>query len=150
MGELGIDIKLLVAQVINFLLFFYIFKKFIAKPFLDYLVEQKKIKEDEDFILAEAKKKSSKILTDAKREANKLKEEILKQAKIEAEEMKLKAKRQLEEEKMMIYKEAKRKTVEVASVIAKTVLKEFIDEKLQGELLKNLFNKFEKSRSYEN
>jgi len=42
MEGLGVDVKLLIAQVINFLLFFYIFKKYLAKPFQKYLDEETK------------------------------------------------------------------------------------------------------------
>ena len=41
MENLGIDLKLMIAQSINFLLFFFIVKKFIAKPFTNFLEEEK-------------------------------------------------------------------------------------------------------------
>ena len=41
MENLGIDIKLLIAQMINFGLFFFIIKKFVTKPFLNFVEDEK-------------------------------------------------------------------------------------------------------------
>jgi F0F1-type ATP synthase membrane subunit b/b' len=41
MENLGIDGKLLSAQLINFILFFIIYKKYIAKPFMAFLKKEK-------------------------------------------------------------------------------------------------------------
>ena len=42
MDKLGIDVKLLIAQLVNFGLFFFIFQKFIAKPFLGLIKSEEK------------------------------------------------------------------------------------------------------------
>jgi F0F1-type ATP synthase membrane subunit b/b' len=44
MENLGIDLKLIVAQLVNFGIFFFVFQKFISKPFLAHL---KKKQEEE-------------------------------------------------------------------------------------------------------
>ena len=41
MENLGIDIKLLIAQLINFGIFFFIIAKFVAKPFTKFLNEER-------------------------------------------------------------------------------------------------------------
>ena len=46
MENLGIDVKLLIAQVVNFALFLFIFHRFISKPFLRFLDSEKKKDEE--------------------------------------------------------------------------------------------------------
>ncbi len=45
MENLGVDIKLLIAQLVNFLLFLYIFKKFVSNSFETFLKEERKKEE---------------------------------------------------------------------------------------------------------
>ena len=46
MENLGINVKLIIAQIINFALFFLIYKKFIAKPFVNFINGEKKKEEE--------------------------------------------------------------------------------------------------------
>jgi F0F1-type ATP synthase membrane subunit b/b' len=39
MDKFGLDIKLLIAQVTNFAIFFFVFKKFMAKPFAQFVAD---------------------------------------------------------------------------------------------------------------
>lgn len=41
MEALGLDAKLLIAQIVNFVIFYFIFQKFVAKPLLEYIKKQK-------------------------------------------------------------------------------------------------------------
>ena len=110
MDKLGLDIKQIVAQLINFILFFLIFKKFIARPFARFLDEEKaKAKETETALARirleeeqlavrrnqlneEMKTEFDKAMKEAKKEADILKKELIIEAKKEAEEIKNKGK----------------------------------------------------------
>src|SRR3990167_10047164 len=72
MENLGIDIKLLIAQVINFGLFFILFKKFIAKPFLNLIKEE----EDNEQKKEQLKEKLQKQDEEIESKRNSFKEEI--------------------------------------------------------------------------
>jgi len=87
MENLGIDLKLMIAQSINFLLFFFIVKKFIAKPFTNFLEEEKNKEKEKQKLLEEAQKieenlkiKEQKIKEEANREMKKIIEETKKNA----------------------------------------------------------------------
>ncbi|MDO8609962.1 MAG: ATP synthase F0 subunit B [bacterium] len=160
MENLGIDPKLLLAQVINFLLFFFIIKKFIVKPFNLFLDQEKKQDKDKEEALAtikkteeeivikeqklteKAKKEMNLMLDQAKKDSEQVKSEMLKQAEIEAEGVKTKMKKQLEEERDSLYKELKEKIADVSMSVVTQSLSEALDEtdkkKVTQRILKNL------------
>lgn len=159
MEGLGIDWKLLIAQLINFGLFFYVFKKFLAKPFVNF-IEEEKVKElekekalqkakklEEEFIQKEeeirekAKKEAQVIVNEAKQAAEKVKEGLLSQAREEAEEIKQRTKKQLDIERDLLYGEVKDKIAKLSFLIVRDALKDMLPEevkrKITEQILKN-------------
>lgn len=162
MESLGIDIKLLLAQIINFVLFFLIFKKFIAKPFSNFLnieinkeKEKEKILEDlrkkeEDLILKE-KKAQEKIkeqfdtaIINAKKEALIVKDDIIVTSKKEADSIILKGKKQIEDERITMQKEVKRNVVDLSVFLVQKALNNFLTPDLQKKLTQHILKNFSK------
>ena len=163
MENLGIDVKLLIAQIINFGLFFLIIKRFIAKPFLQFVNQEKKneaekekltkqmLKQEEDYknkekeLQSKIKKEISLVLTQAKQDAQKIKIEMLEQAKIEAEAVKVSAHHEMEKEKEALYHQVKSKVSELSLMIVNKALTDSLDEdsrrKVSSEILNNLGKK---------
>ena len=56
MENLGIDGKLLLAQMINFALFFILVKQFMVKPFTSFLNQERKNEEEKNRMLEKLKK----------------------------------------------------------------------------------------------
>ena len=159
MENLGIDPKLIIAQVINFALFFFLFKKFMAKPFAKFLVDEKnkdlekeksllKIKKMEEeagkkeqVAKEKIKKEEALVLAEAKKQAMKVKEDILAQATEEAEEIKKKAKKQTEIEKEELFAQVKDKVTKLSFVIINEALKDALPtetkKKITEQILKN-------------
>jgi F-type H+-transporting ATPase subunit b len=159
MENLGIDGKLLLAQVINFVLFYILVKQFIVKPFTSFLNQERKNEEDksrmidklkkseEAGIMAEAKMKEKMkrefdvLFTDAKKEAANLRADLIKQAEIDAEEIRNKNKKILEDEKNLLYREVKDKIIKTSLMIVENTLKDSLDEasrkKITGAIIKN-------------
>src|SRR5438067_1705685 len=99
MEQLGIDFKLFIAQVTNFLIFFFIFKKFIVKPLNQTIEKEKKKEAEKEKILKdletqhqrmveeetkwrkELEKEKDKILAETKKVADQIKIETINQAK---------------------------------------------------------------------
>jgi hypothetical protein len=120
MESLGVDIKLLLAQIINFFLFFLIFKKFVAKPFSQFLISEKKKEEEKEKILAELKQKEEnfvkekdkeikklnteqqRMIKELKEEIKKTREKMLNEAKKEAEIIVAKAQSKIETERQKL------------------------------------------------
>ena len=159
MENLGIDGKLMVAQLVNFVLFFIIFKKFIAKPFAKFLTQERKNEKEKELLLDKLKKgeeelmKTEKVMKDkirkertvilekAQKEAQDVKEEILQEAKKEADVIKLKAKKELEDERNKLYQDVKNKVADLSLLLIQTALNEYLDEdskkKITSYILKN-------------
>lgn len=162
MENLGIDIKLLIAQIINFGLFFLIIKKFVAKPFLQFINQEKKIaeekeklkkqleKQEEEYknkekeLQSKIKKEMSLVLTQAKQDGQKIRQEMLEAAKTEAETIKAAGRQETEKEKQAMYHQVKEKVSELSLLIVNKAL-DSLDEgskrKVSEEILKNLGKK---------
>lgn len=162
MESLGIDIKLLLAQIINFVLFFFIFKKFIAKPFSKFLnleVDKEKEKEkilidlrkkEEDLINKE-KKAQEKMkeefdvaIKNAKKEALLVKDDIISTSKKEADSIILKGKKQVEDERLTMQKEVKKNVVDLSVFLVQKALNNFLTPDLQRKLTQHILKNFSK------
>lgn len=162
MESLGIDIKLLLAQIINFILFFFIFKKFIAKPFSNFLnleinkeKEKEKILEDlrtkEENLILKEKKAQEKIkeqfdtaIKNAKKEALIVKDDIIVTSKKEADLIILKGKKQVEDERITMQKEVKRNIVDLSVFLVQKALNNFLTPDLQKKLTQHILKNFSK------
>jgi F-type H+-transporting ATPase subunit b len=141
-------------------LFFFLFKKFISKPFAKFLDVEKQKEKDKEKIL-EAVKKQEEIMVakedEWRKRMKKENEDILKKATVSAhavrEEMIVKAtkdasviiekaKKQLEEEHSKLNQEAADKVAKLSLLIVQKSLKDYLDEesekKVTAYILKNL------------
>jgi F-type H+-transporting ATPase subunit b len=105
--NLGIDWKLLVAQIINFLVLLFVLWKFAYGPIVAMLEKrQKKIEQG----LKDAEKSHKKLLESAEKE-----KEVLRQARTEAKEIVEKAKEQAERSRSEMAVEAKTQAEKIIS-----------------------------------
>lgn len=163
MENLGIDPKLLIAQLINFGLFFFIYKKFIAGPFVSVMKEEKKkdaerkkmieevAKQKETLVLAEktAKdeihKKTEESLKAVRHAAELEKASLIKKAHEESAEIVKRAGKQLEDEKVQMEKQYKETLAKMSVMTVEHALKDFLTEDMQKQInakvLTNLQNK---------
>jgi F-type H+-transporting ATPase subunit b len=158
--KLGIDLKLLIAQAVNFLILLAILTKLVYKPILGVLDKRKKmiednvknteeietrlakIEEEKDKIMSEASEKAMAAVEKAKKEAEEEKQKILVNAKKEISSLAERYRGQLKEEKKQMLQEIKG---EVAALIVqsseKIIRKEFkkddqsrLEEAIKDEL----------------
>lgn len=164
MEALGIDIRLIIAQLINFLLFFYLFKKIFAKPFLKFITEQKNIQKEKERILKELQEKEANInlkekeilsaastqalniINEAKKNANTIKEESISKTLTETQDIKEKAKKQIEEDRKKMEKEIYDQILKTSEAITKKVISEFVTDNKQEQIIDNLFEKISKNQ----
>ncbi len=162
MENLGIDIKLLVAQLINFTLFFILFQKFMSKPFMNFLKKERKMAEEKENTLvtlkkqedemasmeqemrSKVKKEIDQMLNQAKGAAEKAKQDILAQAQKEADQIVVKAKSQLEIERDQLYKEVKNKTVDVGMMLIRDALKDYLTDDAKKALTQHILDNVSK------
>jgi len=146
MENLGIDAKLLIAQAINFVLFFLIVKKFIIKPFNQFVDEEKTkekktelmrktIEKQTEIMLIEEKefkqkmkKEMQAVLESAKKDGQAIKNEMLLQTNKELEALKEKVQTQLAQERKALEQEAKNKLVEMSLLVVNRSLQSVLDD----------------------
>lgn len=156
MESLGIDPKLLIAQVINFSLFLFIFYKFISKPFIKFLDNEKKKDEDirkahekalkqtadlekkENELKQLLKQERDKVIDKAKKDAEVVKQQILEEARDQGEKIKQKALKQVELEKENIYRDAREKVNELSFYLVNNALKDVLTDELRKKITQQI------------
>ena len=159
MSGLEINWKILIGQIVNFAILFFILKLLIYKPFLSLLkTRREKIEEGVNkSIQAEEKlgelrdlkekmerendDKKKEVLLKAQEEAKKRSEESAKKAEEEKEALLLKARKEAEAIKEKEAEATKRKTIDNAFLLTEKLLKESIDEKKGKEISEDFLSK---------
>lgn len=152
MESLGIDPKLLIAQAVNFAIFFILFSRFIAKPFMQFLHKERKLEEERQDLSNTLKKKEEEYVTKEKKMRQEMKKEldsVLQQARIDAEQIKKemiqqaqseadiiidRARKQIEEEKASLYKDVKNQSADLSILLINKALKNYLNEETQKKL----------------
>ncbi|KKP61404.1 MAG: F0F1 ATP synthase subunit B [Candidatus Roizmanbacteria bacterium GW2011_GWA2_34_18] len=169
MENLGIDGKLLLAQIINFVLFFILVKKFVVKPFTAFLNQERKNEEEKNSLLEKLKKSEEATLESEKRakenmkkefdalfiqskkEAQNLRADLIKEAEGDAQEIRNKSKKLLEEEKKALYREVKDKIVKTSLMIVEKAFLESLDESSRKQVTNFIIKNYQgKLKVYEN
>ncbi|MFA5714190.1 MAG: hypothetical protein WC998_00435 [Candidatus Paceibacterota bacterium] len=156
MSALEIDWKVLIGQIVNFAILFFVLKIFVYKPFLSLLKTRRdkieeginKSAEAEERLsrMEEMKKKmeeknedeKKKVLIAAESEAKKRIAESMQKAEEEKSQLLVKARKEAEEIKEKESEEVKKRTIENVFALTEKLLKEKIDEK-EGKKIANEF-----------
>lgn len=154
LNELGFNATLFVAQIINFVIIFFILKKIMYKPVLDIIQKRDKeikkgFKDKEDAeimlqqaeekevkIISNAQKNAEKIVSDAKLEANEAKAQIEEGSKKEAERIINQARETIAQESKIAEDHLTNKIGTIAIGLVEKSLKGVFGKKEQGLILK--------------
>ncbi|MDP3245093.1 MAG: F0F1 ATP synthase subunit B [bacterium] len=160
LSKLGIDWRLLIAQLINFLILLFVLYKFLYKPVLKMLQDRttriensladaqriekeiKQIEEDRLNKMAEARKESQRIIEEAKGQAEKVKHELLANAQKESLEIVEAGKQQLKNQQETLMKEARKSIAALVVEAARQVLGDVVDEKIDKAINEATIKKF--------
>ncbi len=153
LSKLGINWKLLIAQLVNFAILFYILKRFAYQPIIKILNERTKkiekglkdteeakrrlqeIAEQEREILNRARAEAQKIIVKAEEVGQENKENLVNQARLQAERIIAEAKAEIELEKAKMLREVKAEVAQLVISATEKVLGEKIDEKKDREII---------------
>ncbi len=159
LNQFGFDLKLFAAQIVNFLVIAFVFKRFLYKPLLAVLNKrkttikkglldaekaQKALEEAEskkDEILSKAGKEAERIINEAKNQAASSRELMLEETKNEIASMMEATKAQIELEKENFTKEAKNMSLELSRQILSSTIENLFDRKEQETLIKKSLTK---------
>jgi len=153
MNGLGIDWKILVGQIINFLILLWILNKFVIKPFLALLDKRQKqiaegIKKSEEadqslqkakLIIREAEaaaeKRAKEIIAAAEKRAKEKSQEILITAEQEKQKIIKNAQETAKLEIIRLRQQSQKEMIEIAFAAAQKFLAEKINEETDKKLL---------------
>ncbi len=154
LNEFGFDWRLFVAQLVNFLVIAYLFKRFLYKPVMTTLKKREdaidqglkdaekaskaleKAESEKDTILEEASKEAERVLNEARNAATTARDEILEDTRKESERIIADAKEQINLEREHFAKEAKGMALELAQKVLEQSIIGLFDEKTQQQLIK--------------
>jgi F-type H+-transporting ATPase subunit b len=154
LAKLGIDWKLFVAQIVNFVILLIILRRFVYRPMLAFLEERTtridKGLKDADLArkkLGEMERKEKEVLDQAKKEAQKMLEKAELIGKQNYEKMLSKATddvkllmhqsaQKMELERVKMLNEAKAQLADLIILTTEKVLREKVDAQKESELIK--------------
>lgn len=158
-GKLGVDWKLLIAQIINFLVLLAILYKFLYKPVLEMMQkrtrrieeglekaeeiekELAKTKENYNKEISRAKKEANEIIVKARDLAEEKKKEILAKTEEKIAQITEKEKIKIEMQKMQVAKEIKAEVADLLTLSMQKILGERGDLKLDKNLIEKTLSK---------
>lgn len=160
--EFGIDIRLLTAQIVNFLIILYLLKRFAYKPILEVLKKREemikdslakaqetqrlfeKAQEEEKKMLNKAYEQASQILEETKREQENMLLESEKITKKRVDKMMQEAKVQITFETQQAEENLTGRVSELALKILKKALSEHVSNKEQEIFMQNVVKNLRK------
>lgn len=158
----GVNPILLAAQIVNFLIIFFVLKKFLYKPILDLLKKRQTIIKDglkqaedariklekvvieERNILVQAQLQSKKIIEDAKQESIEITKQMNENAKKQTEKILNDAKEQIARESAETEKRLALSTSKLAVKFLEKALEKFFSSKEQKEVISLALKKIKK------
>jgi len=158
-NNFGIQPYLLVAQIVNFLILFYLLKRFAFKPIITILEKRRreielglknaeegkqaleKALEEEKKILQKAQTEAQKIINDSKNQADRMSEDIKMQTKMQVENMLQDARTQREREE----KEMEKRIALSAARLAVDMVQEAIEGVFTENEQKEALQRFTKN-----
>lgn len=159
LAKLGIDWKLLLAQLVNFLIVFFVLKKFAYKPILSILDKRtakiekgledakeagkrlEEITEKEKAVLAQAKKEAQQIIKASEEQAKANAISIVLEARNQNEKLTLSAKKQIEQEKERMILEIKKEISDLVIEATEKIIEQKLDREKDAELIKRSLEK---------
>ncbi len=159
----GVSPVLLVAQIVNFIIIFFVLKKFLYKPVLELLkkrqttikevlkqaedarVKLEKVVIEEKNILRQAQFQSKKIIESARQESMEIAKQMNIEAKKQTEKMLNDAKEQIARESIETEKRLATNTSKLAITFLERALKEFFSSKEQDEVVVNVLKRIKKT-----
>jgi F-type H+-transporting ATPase subunit b len=158
-SKIGFDIKLTIANVINFLVVFWVLKSLVFKPIketieqrqkeIDYnlsLAENSKqelIKNEEDGkkIINQAKQEADNILRNASDKARILEEKSILKTKEEVEKIKNEAEKEIGQREAVMERKLQEKTLSFALKITEKIIDSDLDDKTKQRFNDQILNK---------
>ncbi len=152
-NALGLDLRILLAQLVNFAVLIFVLWRFAYQPIFKMLEDRRLkiaqgVKDSEDSalkleeaeakkkeLIAEARKEANLIIEDAKNRAEARYQEIIDKSKSDVRAIIADEKEKIASEKQAAIGEIKKKTAELIAIALEKILGEKVDAKKDAELI---------------
>src|SRR3989344_7107536 len=163
MEALGVELPLLLTQILNFSIVLFVLNRFLYKPILKVLeerkrkieeglawsekaaVEEEKIAKRKQEVLREARDEARVIMDNAKKDAQRLRDDIVAAGHQEVATLKVRQQKELEAEFEKNSRELTGKTVEIATAMVKQILPDVLTSADQHQLVTSQLKKIAKA-----
>lgn len=154
LSKIGIDWKLLIAQVVNFLILLFVLRRFAYRPMLEFLEKRSKtiddglqnakratekliqLEQQEKEVLERAKKEANLLLSEARATAERTSERIVATSRDEAERLLEEARKKIDAEKGLLRAEMRRELANLVLLATEKVVGEKMKDAKDGVLVK--------------
>lgn len=154
LNQFGFDYRLFLAQIINFLIIVFVFKKFLYKPLINTLEKREKkiaqgvqdaedagialakAEEQKDAILKKAGVEAERIITEAKTQAGEARDEMMEKTKEQIALLMEQTKDQIALERENFKRETKEASLDIAQSVLDSVIQNLFDKKENDILVK--------------
>ncbi len=154
LSKIGIDWKLLIAQVVNFLILLFVLRRFAYRPMLEFLEKRSKtiddglqnakratekliqLEQQEKEVLERAKKEANLLLSEARATAERTSERIVAASRDEAERLLEEARKKIDAEKGLLRAEMRRELANLVLLATEKVVGEKMKDAKDGVLVK--------------
>ncbi len=162
MEKLGVELPLLITQIINFVIMIFVLTKLLYKPILKGLekrrqkieeglkltetvkIEEEHLQKRREEMVKEARIEARAILEEAKKAAKDASDEIINQGKQEVQTLKLKMENELNVRHSEMVKKLTLTTVTTATEMVKKLLPKLLNDKTQHDLVMTQLELMEK------
>jgi F-type H+-transporting ATPase subunit b len=159
LGTLGLDLKIFLAQLLNFLIVFWVLKRFAFGPIVKMLDRRQErvaksmkdaehverrlaaIDEERRAIVKEARAEAGKVMEMARLDAEAIKTDLTEKAKREVERVVVQGRAQLKTEREVMLREARQDMAEIAVQAARKIIGAELDEKKSQSLAEEVVRK---------
>lgn len=161
LGKLGIDFKVMLAQIINFGILIAVLTKLLYRPILNMLEQRRKriedslkkaeeidrrvakMEEEVSHKRAQSKAEAATIVGEAKSSAEKNREEILLAAATESDRVKSAAREQIEIERQAMHEETKRRVGKLALLLVTKSLQQDLGQEFYEKNINHALKEIE-------
>lgn len=165
-SHLGVDWRLLLAQAANFLILFFIFKKFALRPLINILSARSKeiakglaytrraeerlasAKQEEDRVVKEARVEALAIVSEAEKIVKTKKDQMIAEARKKAEEIAVETKKRFYEERAKLRQEAARDAETLVRFGVARVLGRMTPKERDGVLIREALGELSRIKDY--
>lgn len=154
LNEIGIDLPLLLTQIVNFLILAWLLKKLLYQPLLEMIQsrqeeiekglelrremeeKRKRLEEEKKRILQETREEAQLLIEKKKKDANEIKEKIVREGREEKVELIEQGKKEVRAQKRKMREDIEEEIVDTAAALTRKVLRDLLSKKDQETIIR--------------